>query len=46
MITTTVALEAPTYQRLKHLAVDERVTVRDLIREAVTELLRRRREGQ
>ena len=42
MVTTTVSLEDATYQRLRHLAVDERTNVRDLIREAVAELLRRR----
>lgn len=45
MITTTVALDEATYQQLKHLAVDEQSNVRELIREAVTDLLRRR-EGK
>jgi predicted transcriptional regulator len=42
MVTTTVSLEDATYQRLRHLAVDERTNVRELIREAITDLLKRR----
>ena len=42
MVTTTVSLEDATYQRLRHLAVDERTNVRELIREAITDLLARR----
>jgi predicted transcriptional regulator len=45
MVVTTVALDEKTYQRLKHLAVDERTNVRELIRESVSELLARR-EGK
>lgn len=41
MITTTVAFDRATYKRLGHLAVDEETTVRDLIRRAVEEYLRR-----
>jgi predicted transcriptional regulator len=41
MVVTTVTLDEPTYQRLKHLAVDERTNVRELIREAVVHLLTR-----
>jgi predicted transcriptional regulator len=42
MQTTTIALDDETHQRLRHLAVDERTTVRDLIREAIGDLLARR----
>jgi hypothetical protein len=38
-ITTTLSLAEPTYLRLRHLAVDRRVPMRDLIRLAVDEFL-------
>ena len=41
-ITTTVSLAEPTYLRMRHLAVDEKVSVRDLIRRAVDEFMARR----
>jgi predicted transcriptional regulator len=45
MQTTTIALDAETHRRLRHLALDEGTTFRDLIREAITDLLARR-EGR
>jgi len=45
MITTTVAFDRATYKQLGHLAVDEETTVRDLIRQAVEEYLRRHKKG-
>ena len=41
MVTTTISLDRTTYRQLGHLAVDEDTTVRDLIRRAVEEYLRR-----
>jgi predicted DNA-binding ribbon-helix-helix protein len=38
-ITTTIALDRTVYKKLKHLAVEREMTVRDLIREAVHQLL-------
>lgn len=45
MITTTVAFDRATYKQLGHMAVDEDTTVRDLIRQAVEEYLRRHQKG-
>ena len=45
MFTTTISLPADVYKQLKHLAVDEEQTVRDLIREAIEELLARKKRG-
>ena len=42
MVTTTVSLEREAYKALRHLAVDQDSTVRDLIREAVAEFLRKK----
>jgi len=42
MVTTTISLERGTYRQLGHIAVDEDTTVRDLIRRAVEDYLRRR----
>jgi len=39
MVTTTVSFDRETYKRLQHLAVDERVKIRELIRKAVDWLL-------
>ena len=41
MFTTTVSFDRDTYKQLGHLAVDEEIPVRDLIRRAVEEYLRR-----
>lgn len=45
MITTTVAFDRATHRQLGHLAVDEDTTVRELIRRAVEEYLRRHQKG-
>lgn len=46
MITTTIALDAATHRRLRHLAVEERTSFRELIRAAISEYLgRRKRTG-
>jgi predicted transcriptional regulator len=42
MITTTIALEGETHRRLRHLAVEERTSLRELIREAIDALLANR----
>jgi len=42
MVTTTIALDEDTHRRLRHLAVEERTSFRELIREAITDLLTRR----
>ena len=44
-MTTTIAFDRATYRQLGHLAVDEDTTVRDLIRRAVEEYLRRHKKG-
>jgi predicted transcriptional regulator len=41
-LTTTVSLAEEVHKRLKHLAVDRKTSVRDLIREAIEEYLNRR----
>jgi predicted transcriptional regulator len=38
-VTTTIALDREVYKALKHLAVERETTVRELIREAVKNLL-------
>ena len=45
MVTTTIALDEETHRQLRHLAVEERTSFRELIREAIAELLARR-EGR
>ena len=42
MQTTTIALDADTHRRLRHLAIEEGTSFRELIREAIGELLARR----
>jgi predicted transcriptional regulator len=42
MQTTTIALDAETHRRLRHLAIEEKTTFRELIREAIADLLARR----
>ena len=44
-VTTTVSLAEPTYRRLRHLAVDAKASVRDLIRLAVDEYMTKRTKG-
>ena len=41
MFTTTISVSQENYRRLKHLAVDQGVSVRDLIREAIEQYLDR-----
>jgi predicted transcriptional regulator len=43
MVLTTVSLEPELYRELRHLAVDESISVRELIRRAVSEYMGRRR---
>jgi hypothetical protein len=45
MITTTVAFDRAIYRELGHRAVDEDTTVRELIRRAVAEYIRRHQKG-
>ena len=42
LITTTATFEREMYRRLQHLAVDEDMTIRDMIHEAVAEYLARK----
>ena len=42
MQTTTIALDEETHMRLRRLALEERTSFRELIREAITDLLARR----
>ena len=44
MITTTISLPEDEFIALKHLAVERRTTVRDLVREALTDLLKQARQ--
>jgi predicted transcriptional regulator len=46
MVTTTLSLSQESYRRLKHLAVDQSVSVRDLIRGAIEEYLNREEGGK
>ena len=47
MVITTVALPEAQHARLRHLAVDTHQSLRDLIREAVDDYLKRHgKEGQ
>jgi predicted transcriptional regulator len=46
MVTTTISLSQEIYRRLKHLAVDQGVSVRDLIRDAIEEYLNREKGGK
>ena len=45
-VTTTIAFDPTVYKVLKHLAVERGTTVRDLIREAVTTLLKAHQKGR
>ena len=45
MIITTISLPAELYRNLKHLAVDQDQTTRNLIRQAIEEYLARREKG-
>jgi predicted transcriptional regulator len=42
MQTTTIALDEETHARLRHLALDEKTSFRELIRQAIAEYLKRR----
>jgi hypothetical protein len=44
MVTTTISLPEPDLITLQHLAVERRTTVRDLVREALTDLLKQARK--
>jgi predicted transcriptional regulator len=46
MVLTTVSLEPELYRKLRHLAVDENVSVRELIRRAVGEYMERKTRGR
>ena len=45
MTITTISLPVEVYRRLKHLAVDQDETTRNLIRQAIEEYLTRREKG-
>ena len=38
MVTTTVSFDRKTYEKLQHLAIEKRVKIRHLIRDAVGQL--------
>jgi predicted transcriptional regulator len=42
MQTTTIALDEETHATLRHLAIEEKTSFRELIREAIADLLKRR----
>jgi predicted transcriptional regulator len=42
MQTTTIALDEETHAKLRHLAIEEKTSFRELIREAIADLLKRR----
>jgi predicted transcriptional regulator len=44
MQTTTIALDADTHRRLRHLAIEQKTSFRALIRQAIADLLARRGE--
>jgi predicted transcriptional regulator len=46
VVTTTASFDKETYRVLQHLAVDADASVRDLIREAVSEYVARRTSGK
>ena len=41
-MTTTISLEKAVFKELKHLAVERETTVRELIREAIHQLLKKK----
>jgi len=45
MTITTISLPTEVYRKLKHLAVDQDETTRNLIRQAIEEYLARREKG-
>jgi predicted transcriptional regulator len=45
MVTTSISFDRATYKQLGHLAVEEEIPVRDLIRRAVEEYLHRHQKG-
>ncbi len=45
MTITTISLSAEVYRKLKHLAVDQDESTRNLIRQAIDEYLARREKG-
>jgi predicted DNA-binding protein len=45
MVTTTISISQEIYRRLKHLGVDQGISVRDLIRDAIEEYLNRDEKG-
>jgi predicted transcriptional regulator len=46
MQTTTIALDEETHAKLRHLAIEEKTSFRELIREAIADLLKRRERGR
>ncbi len=45
MLTRTISLAEDEFLALEHLAVERRTTLRDLVREAVTQLLKDAKKG-
>lgn len=46
MVTTTIALDEETHFKLRHLALEERTSFRELIRAAIREYLSRHEGGR
>jgi predicted DNA-binding protein len=46
MFTTTISITQENHRKLKHLAVDQGVTVRDLIRDAIERYLERNEKDE
>ena len=45
MVTTTISMPEPDFLALKHLAVERRTTLRDLVRAALADLLKQAQKG-
>ena len=46
MFTTSIALPPEAHKRLRHLCVDEGISLREAIRQAVDEYLKRKEKGR
>lgn len=45
MVTTTISLDEDTHRKLRHIALDDGVAFRDLIRDAIGSYLKRREKS-
>ncbi len=46
MFTTTISLPPDVHKKLRHMAVDRGVSMRELIREAIDDFLARKKEAR